>query len=148
MSYQEKKNMISLLGTLLIFGCYSLYVFRVQPGWNLENTELFTFWAAAILILIPVSIVAKIVIYIVFNIINRVMTNEAEPSFSDELDKIIQLKSLRISHYVFILGFLLAMGSLVVGMPIAAMFVIMFIAGFISEVAGIITELYLYHRGV
>ncbi|MRN52296.1 hypothetical protein [Paenibacillus monticola] len=147
MSYQEKKNVVSLLSTLLIFGFYCSYVFQVHQ----ESTELidnFRFWGASILILIPVSIVVKIIITIVFNIIYRITTNEIEPSFSDELDKLIELKATRNSHYVFILGFLLSMGSLVIEMPPSTMFIILIFSGLVSEVAGVITQLYLYRRGV
>jgi hypothetical protein len=95
-----------------------------------------------------VSIAAKIIITIVFNIIYRITTNEVEPSFSDELDKLIELKATKISHYVFTLGFLLAMGSLVMDMPHSAMFIILILSGFVSEMVGVITQLYLYRKGV
>jgi hypothetical protein len=148
MSYQEKKNIVSLLGTILVFGLYCLYVFQKYPVGSLDSTETFRYWGAFILVLIPVSIVAKIIITIVFNIIHRITTNEVEPSFSDELDKLIELKATKNSHYVFTLGFLLAMGSLVMEMPHSAMFIILISSGFLSEMAGVITQLYLYRKGV
>jgi hypothetical protein len=83
-----------------------------------------------------------------FNIIYRITTNEKEPSFSDELDKLIELKATRNSHYVFILGFLLSMGSLVMDMSPSTMFIILFISGFLSELVGVFTQLYLYRKGV
>jgi hypothetical protein len=118
-----------------------------QEG-GIDPADSFSFWGAAILILIPVSIVAKIIIQIVFNIIYRITTNEKEPSFADELDKLIELKATRNSHYAFILGFLLSMGSLVMDMSPSVMFIILFISGFVSELVGIFTQLYLYRRGV
>jgi hypothetical protein len=148
MSYQEKKNYVSLIGTLLVFGFYCLYVFQKYPAGSLDSNDTFSFWGAFILILIPVSIAAKIIITIVFNIIYRITTNEVEPSFSDELDKLIELKATKISHYVFTLGFLLAMGSLVMDMPHSAMFIILILSGFVSEMVGVITQLYLYRKGV
>ncbi|MCD9022598.1 hypothetical protein [Cohnella silvisoli] len=148
MSYQEKKNIVSLIGTLLVFVFYCLYVFERYPEATLNSTETFSFWASVILILIPVSIVAKIIIYIVFNIIYRISTNEKEPSFADELDKIIELKATRNSHYVFIIGFVLAMGSLVIDLPPYMMFIILIFSGFVSEMVGVITQLYLYRKGV
>ncbi|NEW07561.1 hypothetical protein GK047_16260 [Paenibacillus sp. SYP-B3998] len=148
MSYQEKKNIASLIGTLLIFGCYCLYVFQSYPEGSIDSTETFRFWGAVILILIPVSIVAKIIINIVFNIIYRITTKEEEPSFSDELDKLIELKATRNSHYMFIFGFLLSMGSLVLHMPPFVMFILLIFSGLASEVVGAITQLYLYRRGV
>ncbi|MBT2292596.1 hypothetical protein J7E73_26365 [Paenibacillus albidus] len=148
MSYQEKKNVVSLFSTILIFSFYCLYVFQTYPEAVQESAETFRFWASVILILIPVSIAAKIIITIVFNIIYRITTNEKEPSFTDELDKLIELKASRNSHYVFILGFVLSMGSLVLNMPPYAMFIILIFSGLVSEVVGVITQLYLYRRGV
>lgn len=148
MSYQEKKNVVSLISTLVIFGLYCLYLFQKHQIGSIDSTDTFRFWGAAILILIPVSIVAKIITFIVFNIIFRITTNEKEPSFSDELDNLIELKATRNSHYIFILGFLLAMGSLVMDMKPSVMFIILLSSGFLSEMVGVITQLYLYRRGV
>lgn len=148
MSYQEKKNYVSLIGTILILGIYCLYVFQKYPAGSLDSTDIYSFWGTFILILIPVSIVGKIIITIVFNIVYRITTNEVEPTFSDELDKLIELKATKVSHYVFTLGFLLAMGSLVVDMPHSAMFIILILSGFVSEMVGVITQLYLYRKGV
>jgi hypothetical protein len=125
-----------------------LYLFERYPEATLDSADTFSFWASAILILIPVSIAAKTIITIVFNIIYRISTKEKEPSFADELDKIIILKATRNSHYMFILGFLLAMGSLVLDMPPYMMFIILIFSGLLSEGVGVITQIYLYRRGV
>ncbi|KGE16882.1 hypothetical protein [Paenibacillus wynnii] len=148
MSYQEKKNIVSLLGSFLVFVLYGLYVFQKNPVGSIDSAYTFSFWGGVILVLIPVSIVAKIIITIVFNMIYRITTNETEPSFSDELDKLIELKATRNSHYVFTLGFLVAMGSLVIDMQPTVMFIILLFSGFVSEMVGGITQLYLYRRGV
>lgn len=148
MSFQEKKNIVSLSGTVLIFTFYCLYVLQRYQESSLDQADTFSFWGSVILILIPVSIVAKIIIHIVFSIINTIATNEKDPAFSDELDKLIELKATRNSHYVFILGFVLAMGSLVIDMQPSMMFIILFVSGFVSELAGNVTQLYLYRKGV
>lgn len=148
MSYQEKKNIVSLISTLLIFGFYCLYVYQKYQEGSIDSTDTYRFWGTVILILIPVSIAAKIIITIVFNIIYRITTKEVEPSFADELDKLIELKATKNSHYVFTLGFLLAMGSLVMDMPHSAMFIILILSGFVSELVGTVTQLYLYRKGV
>ncbi|AJY74195.1 hypothetical protein [Paenibacillus beijingensis] len=148
MSYQEKKNIVSLISTIVVFGAYCWNVYLRYNDTNMEGAELFRFWGAAILILVPVSMVARMIIEIIFIIINWLSTKEAAPSFADELDKIIELKAIRISYFVFILGFLLAMGSLVLQMKLSSMFIIMFLSGFTADVAGIIWRLYLYRKGV
>ncbi|NRF93389.1 hypothetical protein HQN89_20735 [Paenibacillus frigoriresistens] len=148
MSFQEKRNVVSLFTTLLIFSVYSLYVFQKYQEGYFHTSNEFSFWGAFILILIPVSIVAKVIIHIVFSIINTVATKEKEPLITDELDKLIALKSTRNSHYVFIIGFLLSMISLVMDQPPDVMFIILISSGLLSEVVGIITQLYLYRKGV
>lgn len=148
MSYQEKKNIVSLIGTILIFGFYCLYMYQRHQEGSLDQADTYRYWGSFILILIPVSIAAKIIIQIAFNILYRITTNEEEPSFSDELDKLIELKATRNSHYVFMLGVVLSMGSLVMDMPHSVMFIIIILSGFMSEVIGYISQLYLYRKGV
>lgn len=148
MSYQEKRNIVSLISTFFIFGFYCLYMFKKYPDGSLDQVYIFSFWGAFILILIPLTIVAKIIIAIMFTIIYRIASNEDEPSFADERDKLIELKATRNSHYVFTLGFLLSMGSLVMDMQPTVMFIILIGSGLVSESVGVITQLYHYRKGV
>ncbi|WP_159888542.1 hypothetical protein [Paenibacillus puerhi] len=148
MTYQEKKSVVSLISSILIFASYFAYMYPQRPAGGLESTEILRYWGSFVLILTLVSIIAHIVISIVFNIVFRITTGEKEPTFADELDKIIELRSFRNSFFVFILGFLLAMGSLVIDYPPQVMFVILIISGFISDVIGSVTKFYHYRKGV
>ncbi|ANE45843.1 hypothetical protein SY83_05470 [Paenibacillus swuensis] len=148
MTYQEKKSIVSLISTILIFGFYCLYMYPQFPEWKVESTETFRFWGSFVLILMLISIVAHIIISIIFNIVYRITTREIEPKFADELDKLIELKAYRISFFVFIVGFLLAMGSLVIDRPSQAMFIILIASGFLSDLTGSVTKLYHYRKGV
>lgn len=148
MTYQEKKSIVSLISAILIFGSFCLYMYPQYPQGGLESTETFRYWGSFVVVLTLVSIVAHIIISIIFNIIFRITTREKEPTFADELDKLIDLKANRNSFFVFVLGFLLAMGSLVVYQPSQVMFMIMITSGFISDVTGSVTKLYHYRRGV
>ncbi|MFF2447843.1 hypothetical protein ACFVSW_12160 [Neobacillus sp. NPDC058068] len=148
MTYQEKKSIVSLISAILIFVSYCLYMYPQYPEGGLESIETFRYWGSFVLILTLVSIVAHIIISIIFNIIFRITTREKEPRFADELDKLIELKAFRNSFFVFILGFLIAMGSLIIYQPLQVMFIILIISGFISDVTGSITKFYHYRRGV
>jgi hypothetical protein len=148
MTYQEKKSIVSLISAILIFGLYCLYMFPKFPEGGLESTEIFRYWGSFVLILTLFSIMAHIIISIIFNIVYRITTKEKEPTFADELDKLIDLKANRNSFFVFILGFLLAMGSLIIYQPSQLMFIILVFSGFISDVTGSVTKLYHYRRGV
>lgn len=148
MTYQEKKSIVSLISAILIFGSYCLYMYPRYPGGGLESTETFRYWGSFVLNLTLFSIVAHIMISIIFNIVFRITTSEKEPTFADELDKLIDLKATRNSFFVFIVGFLLAMGSLIIYQPSQVMFIILITSGFISDVTGSVTKFYHYRRGV
>ncbi|SDM84592.1 hypothetical protein [Bacillus sp. OK048] len=148
MTYQEKKSIVSLISAIVIFVSYCLYMFPQYPEGGLESMETFRYWGSFVLILTLVSIVAHIVISIIFNIVFRMTTREKEPRFADELDKLIELKAFRNSFFVFILGFLISMGSLIFYQPLQVMFIILIISGFISDLTGSITKFYHYRRGV
>lgn len=148
MTYQEKKSIVSIISAIVIFVSYSAYKYARYPKGGLASTEAYHYWGSFVLVLTLVSIVAHIAISIVFNIVFRATTGEKEPKFADELDKLIELKAYRNGFAVFILGFLLAMGALVIDRPIQAMFVILIVSGFVSDVTGSVTKLYHYRRGV
>ena len=148
MTYQEKRSIVSLISAILIFGFYCLYMYPRYPGGGLETLETFRYWGSFVLILTLFSIVAHIIISIIFNIVFRMTTREKEPKFADELDKLIDLKAARNSFFVFIIGFLLAMGSLIIFQPSQVMFIILIISGFISDVTGSLTKFYHYRKGV
>jgi len=147
MSYQERKISVNMISSLLIFGGYSIYILEKYREAGESVAHDLKFWATAFLIFIPVSIVAQILIQIIFTIINKITTNEEQPSFLDERDKLIELKSINISHWVFTLGFLLAMVSVVLGMSASVMFMILAASGLVSSTAHDVTSLILYRRG-
>lgn len=148
MTYQEKKSIVSLWSAILIFVSFCWYMYPQYPQGGLESPETFRYWGSFVLILTVVSIVAHIMISIIFNIVFRMTTREKEPNFADELDKLIDLKANRTSFFVFIIGFLLAMGSLIIFQASQVMFIILITSGFISDVTGSVTKLYHYRRGV
>lgn len=147
MSFQEKRNLVSLLSNLLISIIYFVYVIQNYVSGSLTDITDFRFLGAVILILIPVQIVGKIILHIFFTIINKIITNEDEPSFSDELDNLIELKAARNSLILFMIGFVISMASLVIGMPIAIMFIILILSLISSEVIWDVSHLYLYRKG-
>ncbi|WP_281888695.1 hypothetical protein [Paenibacillus sp. YYML68] len=143
MTYQEKKSIVSLVSSIFIFITYCMIKYRQFP-----EGEPLEYWGSFVLVLTVVSIGAHIVISIVFTIFFRVTTGEKEPHFADEMDKHIELKAFRNSFFIFILGFLISMGSLVMQENINLMFMILIVSGFISDIAGSLSRLYHYRSGV
>ncbi|WP_433944738.1 hypothetical protein [Paenibacillus sp. SN-8-1] len=148
MTYQEKKSIVSLISSILIFVVYCLYRYPLYPGGAANSKEMLHYWGSFVLVLTLVSIAAHIVISIIFNIIFRITTGEKEPAFADELDKRIDLLAFRNSFLVFVIGFILAMGSLVIDQPLEMMFIVLIAAGFLSDVIGSVSRMYHYRRGV
>ena len=148
MSYQEKKTIVSIISSILIFTLYTLYAINHAETGSITSSSDFSFWGSFILVLLPVSIVAKVIIHIVFVIFNKIATNEDEPSLEDEFDKIIELKADRISLYVFFFGFILSMIPLVTDLPTYLTFLVLILFGFLSDLLGRIAQLYFYRKGV
>ena len=147
MGHHEKQSIVSIIGSVLVMGFYSLYIYRNYIQADLDLLNNFQFWGKSFLYLIPVSIVVQIVIHIVFAIANRIITNEDMPDITDERDKLIELKSIRISHWIFIFGFLLAMGSLALGMKPYVMFLTLISSGFLASLASEVTKIIHYRKG-
>ncbi len=148
MSIQEKKPLVSLVSNLLIFGIYYLLVFRKYNQSGFSSEEELRFWAAVILILVPVLIVAKIVLYILFSIVNTIVTKEQESMLTDELDNLIELKSTRNFYHAFMIGFFISMGALVLKLPITMMFVILLATIFVAGIVSDLSKFYFYRNGI
>ncbi|MFS1514270.1 hypothetical protein VQL36_17840 [Chengkuizengella sp. SCS-71B] len=147
MSYREKSKIVDLICTIFISTGFFIYVFlKFQEG-TLNSGNIFSFWGSLFFVLIIVTIVVNIVVQILFGIINTVVTKEELPSITDERDKLIELKATRNSYYVFVTGFLLAMGSLAIGMSPNVMFSTLFISGSVGSMMDSLSMLYYYRRG-
>lgn len=148
MTYQEKKSIVSLISAIFIFISFCLYMYPQYPEGAVDSSETFRYWGFFVIILTGLSIVAHIVISIIFNIFFRITTKEQKPAFADELDKLIDLKANRYSFFVFIIGFVIAMGSLIIDQWSQMMFIILVVSGFSADVVGSLSKLYYYRRGV
>ena len=73
---------------------------------------------------------------------------EEERFIEDERDKLIGLKGVRVSYVTFSIGVLIAMLSFVFGQPPLVMFSAIIFFSIVAEIAGDISQIFLYHRGV
>ena len=147
MSIQERRAIVSIISSIVITAIYTSVMLQRYPEVSAYSPEVFRFWGFFIMILIPVSVVAQIIISIVFSIINTIATRENEPSITDERDRLIGLKATRNAMVVFIFGFLLAMFSQVIELPPSTMFIFLIGAGFVSSLVTDISQFYFYRRG-
>jgi hypothetical protein len=148
MDIKEKRILVSLIGSVLVFLFYALYVYNKHIAGSPEIINDFQFWGKAFLFMIPVAIVAQIIIHIILAIFAKITTNEDLDTIDDERDKLIELKSIKISHYIFLAGFMTAMIWLAIGAQPGLMFILLFSSGFIASIIGEIAKLYYYRKGV
>lgn len=148
MPYQEKQNIVNIVSGLLIAAIYGWIIYQRYLQGRFDLTEDFKAWGVVFLIFIGVSIVARIVIYIIFHIINVIATREEDIPVEDERDRLIQLKSTRNSHYTFIIGFTLAFLALAVGMPVYGIFIAFVSFGLLAEIIDNVSQIYYSRKGV
>ena len=165
MSYQEKRTIVNILSGALLLAAYCIYAFgRYQAG-AVEAGDL-KFWAGTILIFIAIGIVATIIIQIVFHILmsigitvqkkihnEQVSDREIEKSINfdmieDEMDKLIELKSMRIGYGFAGVGFIAGMVALVLGYSTAVMLNILFLSFSGGSLLEGFPQLYFYRRGI
>jgi hypothetical protein len=148
MSFQEKRAIVSLISTTLVSALYFASVYQRYSEGLFAAGEEFRFWATAILLFIPVQVVAKVVVHVIFVVINVVATREEEPKITDELDKLIDLKATRNFYHVFMAGFLLSIAALVLSLPPLAMFVVLTLTLVMAGAVLDLSQVYYYRRGV
>ncbi len=165
MSYQERKTIVSLISGALVVAAYCIYAFgRAQSG-AVDASDL-KFWAGAMLTFVGIGIVVTIVIQIVFHILmsigiavkktirnEKVDDKEIEKTINaemveDEMDKLIELKAMRVGFVIAGIGFVTGLLFLFLGYSAAVMLNILFLSfsgGALFEGAA---QLYFYRRGV
>lgn len=165
MSYQEKRTIVSIITGIFILGAYCIYVYAKYQSGAIDTDDM-KFWAGAMLMFIGIGIVASIVIQIVFHILLSVEIAVQETvrngkcddkeidktigaeMVSDEMDKLIELKSMRIGFAVAGIGFVVALVSLFLNYSTAVMMNIMFISFSVGSLLEGFTQLYFYRKGV
>lgn len=147
MHTKEKQALVTIISSTVVMALYALWVFKKQVVPNPEIVNSLPFWGKYFMLFIPIAIVALIIIYIVFAIINKIVTNEDMDEMTDERDKLIELKTIRISHWIFTAGFFLAMGSQALGMQTWVMMVTFIVSGLLSGLVSETARFIMYRRG-
>ncbi|MDP2814631.1 MAG: hypothetical protein Q8S15_03775 [Erysipelotrichaceae bacterium] len=165
MSYQEKRTIVSIISGLIILSAYSLYTYgKYKSGVVIEGD--LKFWAGAMLLFIAIGIVSTIIIQIVFHILLSVTIavkakvnnedcddKEIEKSIqsemvTDEMDKLIELKSSMVGFIVAGIGFVLALLLIFLDYSAVVMINVMFASFSLGSLFEGFTQLYFYRRGI
>ncbi len=148
MYYQEKKSIVNIISTLLIYGIYYWIVYQEYSARSMSHEEELQYWGKTMLLIIPIAIVSKIIVHIIFSVTNQLVTRERQPCFEDERDRIIALTSTRNAFMIFGFGFVGALGAIAYGMPLHSMFIFMIVAGLLSDLFDNLSQLYFHRKGI
>ena len=148
MSYQEKQNIVNIFTGLLVTVIYALLVYQRHQQGQFDLTEDFHTWGVVFLIFIGISVVVRIIIQIIFHIINAIATREEKVPVEDERDQLIKLKATRNSYYAFTSGFVVSVIGLALGMPVHWIFIAFVVSGLIAEILDNGSQIYYYRKGV
>ena len=165
MSYKEKKTIVSIVTGIIILVAYCNYAYGKYHSGVIATDDM-KFWAGTILMFIGIGIASAIVIQIVFHILLSIAIaiqekihngkcddKDVEKTIGaemveDEMDKLIELKSMRIGFVVSGIGFVTALVSQVLNYSPAVMLNIMFISFSTGSLLEGFAQLYFYRRGV
>lgn len=154
MTYNEKMSLTNIISSILITTIYAIIVYQKYLNGSFDNSDIFKLWAIIILIFIPISIVARIIIMIIFHILEAAVQAaqgkdiEDEMDIVDERDKFIQMKASTISIYIFSLGFILALATQLFDVSNHVFFIVLVIAALITDIVSESLMIIYYRRGV
>lgn len=165
MSYSEKRSIVSIFAGIAVLVSYCIYVYGKMQNGQAASNDL-KFWAGAMLLFIIIGIIANIVIQIVFHILlsmsiaireevktghsddKRIEKKIAAEIVEDEMDKLIELKSLRVGFGVAGTGFVTALICAYMGFSVDVMMNIMFFSFSGGSIIEGFSQIFFYQRGV
>lgn len=148
MSFQEKENIVNIFCAILTSIILGWVVYQRHLEGSFDLTQDFRAWGIIFLVFMGISIVVRIIIYIIFYSINAIATREEDVPVEDERAKLIKLIGIRNSHYAFSSGFVLSIIGLALGMQLHWIFVMFVVSGLLSEVIDNATQIYFHRKGI
>lgn len=165
MSYREAKVIVTIITGLLVMVIYGIYAVSGYQNGTIGFEDL-PAWATMMLIFIGVGIISTIVIQITFHVVysviiaikekanNPEMTDEELERIiklnmvTDEMDKLVELKSLRVGFVVTGIGFISGLACILLGYTAAVLLNIIFVSFGIGSMVEGLVQLYYYKRGI
>lgn len=165
MSYPIQRTITNILAGALILTAYCIYAFGKYQAGAVALGDL-KFWATTMLIFIGIGIVVMIIVQIVFHILLSIAIavkekvqdqncgdqviekNIKAEIIEDEMDRLIELKSMRFGFAIAGTGFVAALVSLALDASPAVMLNILFISFSAGSILEGFARLFFYFKGV
>jgi hypothetical protein len=164
-SYQEKRIIVTIFSGIFVLLAYVIYTFtKYQNG--LINPDNLNFWASTMLIFIGIGVVVTIIIQIVFHVLYSIALSIKEKiknqditdkeieklinaqMVTDEMDKLVELKSMRLGFIAAGIGFVLGLVSILLDYPASVMMNIIFISFSLGSLSEGFMQLHYYKKGI
>jgi hypothetical protein len=161
MSYQEKRTITSMVVGFALLVAYCVYMLNAyQKGLFLLDDMKFC--AKTMLIFIGIgigaAIVSQIILHILLSIEAAIRKGDCDSSaiekeikyasVEDEMDKLIELRAMKLGFIIAGIGVVSALVAVVMDMPNAVMLNILFLSMSVGSLAEGALSLYYYRRGV
>lgn len=147
MSHQTRQSVVGIFGSAAIFGLYALIVIQRYLALSPTGGGRLRFWATAYLVFIPIYMALRILIHLVFVVVRRIVTKEAEPEITDEVDRLISLKADRVAYYIQALGVVAAVAVLAALEEPAWAVGVCYLSSWLSDLGGNLTRIHFYRQG-
>lgn len=165
MSYQEKRTLVTIIIGFFVLVIYGIYALSNYQNGSIPIDDL-SAWATRILIFIGIGILATILTQIVFHIIysiaisirekanNPDTTNEdiekiiKQTMITDEMDKLVELKSMRVGFIIAGIGFILSLISIIMGYSPMVMMHTIFVSFSLGSICEGLMQIFYYRRGI
>lgn len=153
MSYQEKRSLTNIVSSVVITGVYAIVMYQRYLNGAFDTSNVMSFWAMLILIFIPISVIARIIIMILFHISEAVVkTAKGEEldidEVTDERDKMISLRANNISMMIFVVGFIVALATQLFDVSNHVFFILIITFGLITDIVSETFTILYYRRGI
>jgi hypothetical protein len=165
MSYQEKRTLVTI-----IIGFFVLVIYCVYGYSNYRNGVILiddlSSWAKLMLIFIGIGVLATIITQIMFHIIYSVAIAIREKAthpdisdkdlekiikqtmITDEMDKLVELKSMRVGFIIAGTGFILSLFFILFGFSATVMIHTAFISFSFGSMCEGLMQIFYYRRGI
>lgn len=151
MSFQEKNIAVSLASFSLILLFYLIRILQMVQNGNFESASVFRLWGIVIALAIFMTISATILTHIVSAVIEAVKTGSNDPDiedFTDERDRLIDLRGTKVTYSVSSAGVFIAMLTYVLGQSPLVMFTLLIFFGVLAQIIGDFSRLSMYRKGL
>ncbi|OHE42620.1 MAG: hypothetical protein A3K26_06490, partial [Tenericutes bacterium RIFOXYA12_FULL_35_10] len=162
---QEKRSLVTIIVGFIILITYCIYAYTNYQNGLILASDL-PAWATRILIFIGIGIVLTIITQILFHIIysiaiaihektlNPEMSDKEiecivkQTMVTDEMDKLVELKSLRVGFVIAGIGFMLSLLLILLGYPPMFMMQTIFISFSFGSICEGLMQIFYYRRGI